>query len=397
MRRQAAKSRAKISEAVEARLLLESRRRCCLCVFLNQDQREKQVQVAHISRDRSDSSYENLVILCLNHHDRYDSRPSQSKGFKPGEVRDYKERLTQLMRYWECGPSQFLPSALAAAVTGIEPKLPTLPSERLPLRGATDDDEEAIARLLFDIDQFQVSSSLSNEWGLRAERLGSRSLFIGLFSRAHGDWLAWVAPTGVGTQLKPEVTLDIRGQFHSHPAVGIIPRGDSYCLLINRLTFHGTGAERHSEIWYLKRGEELVEVLDYPTHAYVAGWCSFQREIRAIPLQKPEALVHGVSLEIKFRADYSTNEFMHENTPLFSEERLFHAIWDDEAELFVPTSNSQLSAADVDALFNEGDNEFFQRHRAVIEELLGSEVQAHRHWAEGIHAQFAIRTSEGSL
>jgi len=50
-------------------------------------------QIAHLNRDRSDSQFENLVFLCLEHHDEYDSRPSQSKGFSSEEVRQYRDRL----------------------------------------------------------------------------------------------------------------------------------------------------------------------------------------------------------------------------------------------------------------------------------------------------------------
>ena len=55
-------ARARIAREVETRLLLESRRRCCLCVFISGDLLEKRVQIAHISGDRTDSRYENLVV-----------------------------------------------------------------------------------------------------------------------------------------------------------------------------------------------------------------------------------------------------------------------------------------------------------------------------------------------
>jgi hypothetical protein len=381
---------------METRLLTESRRRCCLCVFLDKNFDEQQVQIAHISRDRSDSSYENLVVLCLNHHDRYDSRPSQSKGYTAGEAKVYKERLIHLIQRWESGPSQFLPSAFASAILGTEVHPPPLSTQRLHLRGAAEESEAAVARALAGIGQLGLGNILGQEWELRTKRLGGRFLLVGLHSYIQGDWLAWVADSSPRASAEPEVTIDILGQFHSRPAVDIIPHRDSYCLLIHRLTFHGTGAERHSEIWYVMRGSELVEVLAYPTRAYVSGWCSFRREIRAIPLQRPETLLHGVSLEISFRADYFTDQLAsatQEDTQLFHEERLFHATWDDDAELFVPTPASQLSAADVEALFEDGDEEFFHRHRKIIEGLLRSDVLEQRLWAESIHTRYAPKNS----
>jgi len=53
----------------------------------------KRVQFAHIDRDPSNSTAENLAPLCLDHHDEYDSRPSQSKGITQHELRSYKDQL----------------------------------------------------------------------------------------------------------------------------------------------------------------------------------------------------------------------------------------------------------------------------------------------------------------
>ena len=89
--------RSQITREVETQLLLNSRRRCCLCVYLSGDLSQKRIQIAHISRDPSDSREENLVVLCLDHHDQYDSSTSQSKGLTADEVRHYKNKLTGKM------------------------------------------------------------------------------------------------------------------------------------------------------------------------------------------------------------------------------------------------------------------------------------------------------------
>ena len=56
-------------------------------MYLDQDWTEKQVQIAHIDHNSGNSNYENLAVLCLVHHDRYDARHSQSKGYTPDELR----------------------------------------------------------------------------------------------------------------------------------------------------------------------------------------------------------------------------------------------------------------------------------------------------------------------
>lgn len=89
-------TRAAIPPTVIADVLVGSRRRCCLCFALSNDAAEKKGQVAHLDRDSSNSARENLVFLCLDHHDQYDSRTSQAKGLTIDEVKQYR---SQLQRY----------------------------------------------------------------------------------------------------------------------------------------------------------------------------------------------------------------------------------------------------------------------------------------------------------
>ena len=58
------------SPAAQHAVLTKSRRRCALC-FLYENNTEQQAgQIAHIGRDRSNHAEENLIFLCLRHHDR---------------------------------------------------------------------------------------------------------------------------------------------------------------------------------------------------------------------------------------------------------------------------------------------------------------------------------------
>lgn len=86
-------TRKKISKMVEAQVLMASRRRCCLCLFYLSLDQPRPGQIAHLDRDASNSKFENLVYLCLEHHDAYDSRTSQSKGFSEIEVRHLRDEL----------------------------------------------------------------------------------------------------------------------------------------------------------------------------------------------------------------------------------------------------------------------------------------------------------------
>ncbi|MFN8525209.1 MAG: hypothetical protein U0821_19100 [Chloroflexota bacterium] len=74
---------------VIADVLMASRRRCCVCFGLSADTAQKRGQIAHIDRDAPSPARDNLVFLCLHHHDVYDSQTSQSKGIMVEVVKGY--------------------------------------------------------------------------------------------------------------------------------------------------------------------------------------------------------------------------------------------------------------------------------------------------------------------
>jgi hypothetical protein len=89
--------RSKLPRKTEKEALVRSRRRCCLCVFINGDLSVKQIQIAHIDHNRDNNNLDNLVILCLNHHDEFDSQRSQSKGITASEIKHYRYELDKLI------------------------------------------------------------------------------------------------------------------------------------------------------------------------------------------------------------------------------------------------------------------------------------------------------------
>jgi hypothetical protein len=84
-----------IPQATQDELLMRCARRCCLCFGLNADFEEKSGQIAHLDHDASNDDIDNLAWLCLEHHDQYDGRTSQSKGLTMGEIRRYRAELYQ--------------------------------------------------------------------------------------------------------------------------------------------------------------------------------------------------------------------------------------------------------------------------------------------------------------
>jgi len=104
-------------------VLTASKRRCCLCYYLNHNHTERKGQIAHLNKDTSNPAFENLVWLCFEHHDQYDSRTSQSKGYIPEEVRTYRDRL-----YRELGVPLAKPSEPAKTPSKVE-SIEVLPDE----------------------------------------------------------------------------------------------------------------------------------------------------------------------------------------------------------------------------------------------------------------------------
>jgi hypothetical protein len=91
-------NRSPIPIPTERAVLIKSRRRCCLCFWLEGIDKVQQGQIAHLDHDRTNNNEDNLCFLCTKeHHDDYDSRRSQSKGLKKGEVKYYRNELYKEM------------------------------------------------------------------------------------------------------------------------------------------------------------------------------------------------------------------------------------------------------------------------------------------------------------
>ena len=82
-----------IPDEVQKRVLVASLRRCCLCYFIEGKRGVRKGQIAHLSRDPSRISFDDLVWLCLDHHAEFDGKTSQEKGLTPGEVRHHRDEL----------------------------------------------------------------------------------------------------------------------------------------------------------------------------------------------------------------------------------------------------------------------------------------------------------------
>lgn len=100
-------ARKPIPQSTETAVLLQCRRRCCICFGLDRDARLKAGQIAHLDRDSSNPSEDNLAFLCFDHHDEYDSRSSQRKNLSLGEVKEFRRELRQTINKGFSQPVHF--------------------------------------------------------------------------------------------------------------------------------------------------------------------------------------------------------------------------------------------------------------------------------------------------
>lgn len=80
------KDRKKTPKEIEAQVLAANRHLCCIC-----HEEGRGVQIHHIDGDPSNYDPENLCVLCLPHHDEVEKKSVLTKGYKPDELRIYKE------------------------------------------------------------------------------------------------------------------------------------------------------------------------------------------------------------------------------------------------------------------------------------------------------------------
>jgi len=92
-------ARQPIPEETQKRVLMKSRRRCCLCFWLHGTDEVQKGQIAHLDGDNENSAEENLAFLCFDHHDDYDGKTRLAKGLKENEVRQWRNELYKEMEY----------------------------------------------------------------------------------------------------------------------------------------------------------------------------------------------------------------------------------------------------------------------------------------------------------
>lgn len=92
-------ARKSIPDATQNSILTKSRRRCCLCFWLEGKDEVQKGQIAHLDQNSANPREENLVFLCFDHHDEFDGTPRIAKGLRVDEVRHWRDELYRELEY----------------------------------------------------------------------------------------------------------------------------------------------------------------------------------------------------------------------------------------------------------------------------------------------------------
>jgi hypothetical protein len=205
------------SREVQTLVLTASRRRCCICFGLHRDTSIKRGQLAHLDQNPENSDEENIAYLCLDHHDWYDTKPSQSKGLTIGEVKHYREELYTILQQRDSRDLEISVRSHSAETHAVSvpvtqwdrpvadyPKflgVEALPPEPAIFLSETPDDILSAIKLLPPLDQQEATKIYVGRW-LRYEgvvfavQLGDRLYTVTLYndSNARGAMVILTFP-----------------------------------------------------------------------------------------------------------------------------------------------------------------------------------------------------------
>lgn len=110
--------RNRVSDPTQAAVLAKSRRRCCVCFGLKRDDSVKQGRIAHLDKKPGNNNESNLAFLCLDHHDQFDAKPSQSKNLTQTEIKRFRQELYEHYSPWGgIASPEYLLNYLAASIS----------------------------------------------------------------------------------------------------------------------------------------------------------------------------------------------------------------------------------------------------------------------------------------
>src|SRR5713101_7351889 len=81
--------RVKVPEDIQVEVARRCKRRCCMCFGLHRKLDVVDGQLAHLGRDPSKVSVDDLAYLCQPCHTKYDTSNNRTLSYIAGEIRLY--------------------------------------------------------------------------------------------------------------------------------------------------------------------------------------------------------------------------------------------------------------------------------------------------------------------
>jgi hypothetical protein len=89
------KKRIKIPEKITAKLIVENRRRCCIC-----REPRRPIQIHHIDSNPSNNEMNNLAVLCIECHSNVSGNQGFGKSYSVEEVKLHKQSWELRCKVW---------------------------------------------------------------------------------------------------------------------------------------------------------------------------------------------------------------------------------------------------------------------------------------------------------
>lgn len=378
--------RAYITKEIETKLFVKSRRRCCMCAILEGDWNEKEVQIAHISRDASDSSYENLVLLCLRHHNLYDTKFKQTKNYTPSEIKKYKNKMIQSIDKWDRFPNQIISTnQFSGALFNSKYKnYSSSPSNNLT-EGYKSENPYFIASALISgtkkslhnfYEKEYISNQISELGKVRVKGLGECSnnqhhCFIHISDKMEWKWDILVFKY-MYEKWNLVSDFSFKMQKCNDPKTIYIHGESTSVFAIEYVSGSGTGFYSKSMAFYRIGLNGVKPLFSFPTYGYVVGWetAFIQRQVSCQLLYKPTKIKQGAKLKILLEVEYKSDiSDKYNGIPLFNIKEELVLVWDTDLQMFIPGEECKVNFNYVENLLGNNIQDILKENYDVIKNL----------------------------
>jgi hypothetical protein len=265
--------RPRISTETLRLVLTRSRRRCAVCLALAGDFSQKKGQIAHLDHDPSNNDDDNLVFLCFEHHDEYDSKTSQRKGLTAPEVKKYRADLWVAIDAAAATSFSF-ESGASSLRTEIESNKSAVTEHDIAIFRASDGilSEQ---RLLLFLETLQTDDSYRDSSSDAVQR------FLGFFRETSNHYIHHDIAESTKALLGPVADLAqfVARNFFVHPQPTSVDEDWNYCLQPELCVDRSVHVDKEGAAEYARLQREIDKRCEAVRDAYKVYRRSIKRTL----------------------------------------------------------------------------------------------------------------------